>query len=63
MPSMSSFEYTEGTLKSRHAIEFHENILNALIERDLSRAIRLMDDHLQELEERLKLFLKLHPFL
>jgi DNA-binding GntR family transcriptional regulator len=58
MPSLSSFEYTEGTLKSRHFTEYHENILNAVVERDHSRAIKLMDDHLQELEERLKQFLK-----
>ena len=56
--SMSSFQYTEGILKSRHAQEYHEGILNALIERDLPRAIQLMDAHLKEVEERVQLFLK-----
>ena len=55
--SMSSFEYTEGILKSRHAQEFHERILNAVVERNLHKAIQLMDAHLEEVEERLKLFL------
>ena len=56
--SMSSFTYTEGILKSRHAREFHEEILNALVERDLPKSIQLMDAHLQEVEERFQLFLK-----
>jgi DNA-binding FadR family transcriptional regulator len=56
--SMSSFQYTEGVLKSRHALEYHEGILNALVERDLPRAVILMDAHLQEVEKRVQMFLK-----
>ena len=46
--------YDESLLKSKNALDIHEKIIQAMVDRDRERAVSLMKIHLREVGERLE---------
>jgi len=46
--------YNEGMLKSENAVKAHEEILDAILEKNKEKACRLLEQHLLEVGERLQ---------
>ena len=52
--SEDSTGYNEGMLKSKNAVSDHEDILNAILEKNREKACRLLEQHLREVGKRLQ---------
>lgn len=50
--------YTERIIKSRNTLAYHEGILDAIIEKKQDEAFQLLQQHLQEVKNRLEPFIK-----
>jgi GntR family transcriptional repressor for pyruvate dehydrogenase complex len=48
--------FSENTIKSSNTLAYHEDILNAIIEKKLDQALVILENHLQEVQNRLRPF-------
>ncbi len=46
--------YNESVILSRNAVDFHEEIVNAIVEKDNEKAFHLMESHVREVGHRLE---------
>jgi len=46
--------YSENMMNSKNTLAYHEDILNAVVEKKLSTAIDILDNHLLEVKDRLQ---------
>jgi DNA-binding GntR family transcriptional regulator len=48
--------YNENIIQSKNTLVYHNEILNAVIEKKLDKAVDILENHLQEVKNRLQPF-------
>jgi DNA-binding FadR family transcriptional regulator len=48
--------YNENIIQSKNTLAYHNEILNAVIEKELDKAVDILENHLEEVKNRLQPF-------